>query len=157
MRTALLVGMLFALIGCGGSQAESTSAQSASARNVPAEGMGHGDAMACPMMLEGAEVSVEDTEQGAALTFTTDRAEDVDALRERVRAMAERHEQRAETRQGRGGRAMPPSMATISDVPNGARIELWTDNPADVDAIRQHAFRRAERMQSCPLRGERPA
>lgn len=112
--------------------------------------------MACPMMMEGADVEVMDTEEGVAVTYTTPRPQEVEELRERVRAMAEQHEQRAESRPGRGRRALPPATVSVTDVPEGARLELAAVDPGDVEALREHVAMRAERMGAggCPMMGD---
>lgn len=150
MRIALFVGALALLVGCGG---QDTRAQSQPPTVEDGRAMRGGP---CPMMGEGAQVSVEDTPDGAALIFTTDRPEQVDELRNRVRKMAERHEQRAELRRERGA-PVPDASVSVVDLPEGARLELSAQDPADVEALRAHASRRAERMQSCPMRAEEPA
>lgn len=113
----------------------------------------------CPMMLEGTEVQIHDIEEGVAVTYTTARSEDVQALRERVRAMAERREQRAASRRGHGARALPPATFSVTDVPDGAQLELRAVDPADVEALRERVAMRAARMGSggCPMMEEAPA
>jgi hypothetical protein len=108
------------------------------------------------------EVSVENTDQGVAVTFTNDRSQDVVELRERVRGMAAMHEHHAGMKSdgmmgGQGGMsAMPPSTVSVVDVPQGARLELVANEAADVDSLRQHASMHAEHMrgrQGCPMIG----
>lgn len=124
--------------------------------------MARGGARGCPMAVPGTDVTVENTERGATLTFTTDRPEDVEALRARVHGMAARHERRMrEGGEGRGGEGrgpgpMPPATASVTDVPNGARLELTARHPEDVAAVQQHAAMRAEHLATCPMRGQRP-
>lgn len=176
MKTTIGVLTVLALIGCGGSAgagAEPEQPRATAGAEHGQEMHDHGggmhgqmmqgsDEMACPMMLEGAEVSVENIDQGVAMTFTTDRSEDVPELRERVRGMATMHEQHAGMMEGgmmggQGGMsAMPPSTVSVVDVPQGARLELVASEAADVDSLRQHASMHAEHMrgrQGCPMMG----
>ena len=111
----------------------------------------------CPMALEGADVEIGDIEDGVAVTYTTPRAQDVEELRERVRAMAALHEQRAATRPGRGRHALPPAAASVVDVPEGARLELTAVDPGDVEALRARMAMRAERTAGrCPMMESQP-
>lgn len=161
MKTTIGLVMVIAFSGCGGTAEAGGLPDRAEATAGAEHGGGmHGqmmqdrDAMACPMMLEGAQVSVVDIDRGVAMTFTTDREEDVDALRQRVRAMASMHERHAGMMGGE--MAMPPSTASVVDVPDGARLELVATDEADVGSLRQHASAHAEHMrgrQGCPMMG----
>lgn len=159
MRKTILTMAVLASFACGGGASElraqeapGTDAQRGdprTGRRGPPDGR-----MACPMMLPGAEVEVEDTEDGVAMTFTTERTSEVEALRSHVREMAALREQHAATRPGRGRRALPPSTSRVVDVPNGARLELAARDADDVDALRQRASMHAERMRDrrgCPM------
>jgi hypothetical protein len=75
---------LLALAGCAGSQASSRADDTSST----AQGM-QGMAALCPMQVKDTKVEASDTDQGAALTFTT--KGDVAELRRRVTAMADMH------------------------------------------------------------------
>lgn len=124
----------------------------------------------CPLMPAGTDVTVEQTRRGVALVFTTPLAYEVEEVRARVQSMAFMHEQQVghdherEALLRRGAHderdmgdplgAMPPSVASVVQVPNGARLELRADDPADVEALRVHATLRAEQMRigrSCPV------
>lgn len=83
---ALPATALLALAGCAGSQA--SSREDAAASSTTAQGM-QGMAAMCPMQVKDTKVEASDTDQGAALTFTT--KGDVAELRRRVTAMAEMH------------------------------------------------------------------
>lgn len=155
------IGLLAVSIsaGCGGTA--DVEGRPAGAATAGAEqGMrGHGGmrgAMACPMMLPDAQVAVESTERGVAMTFTTERADQVEELRTRVRAMGAMHEQRGTMRGGRM-MMMPPATTSVVEVPGGARLELAAADAADVDALRRHASMQAEHMRDgrgCPMMGE---
>lgn len=175
MKTTIGVLTVLALVGCGGGAgagaepeqgratagAEHTHDMHDHGGDMHGQMMQGSGEMACPMMLEGAEVSVEDIDQGVAMTFTTDRSRDVAELRERVRGMAAMHEHHAGMSDGMMGRqdgmgSMPPSTATVVDVPEGARLELVASDAADVDPLRQYASMHAEHMrgrQGCPMMG----
>lgn len=121
---------------------------SSQARGGPAE---------CPMALEGADVAIEEIDGGVAVTYTTARPEEVQELRARVRSMASLHEQRAASRPGRGRHALPPAVASVADVPEGARLELAAVDPGDVEALRERVAMRAERMAGgCPMMEPQP-
>ncbi len=127
-------------------------AQGGATHHRPMAGRGP---MACPMMLPGAQVAVDNTERGVAMTFTTERADQVEELRTRVRAMAAMHEQHGAMRGGR--MMMPPATTSVVEVPGGARLELAAASAADVDALRRHASMQAEHMRGgrgCPMLGE---
>lgn len=166
MKNAILSAALLALIGCGGSEAEEIPPASATAGAEHTSPMqphamhGHGQhgqggavATACPMMLSGAEMTVEEIEGGSAMTFTTASAGDVEDLRARVRGMAAMHEQHAGM--GHGMMAgMPRAEVSVVELPNGARLELRATDPADVEQLRRHAAVHADHMRTrrtCPM------
>jgi hypothetical protein len=117
----------------------------------------------CPMAVPGTQVSVADTPDGEAITFTTspDHASD---LRDRVHAMADMHNRH---HQGDGMEGMhgvmqhghmmgggehmtmmpPPSRAAVEDVDGGARIVVSPTDPADVDRLRSAVRAHAEHMR----------
>lgn len=120
--------------------------------------------MPCPIcapLPAGASVRSEPIEGGVALTFTTSNERDVEALRARVRAMAEAHQQHhgagTHAGGGMGGMGMmrmPPSTARAIDVERGARLELRAVDEEDVEALRAHV----EQMRACPMMaGQMPA
>lgn len=128
----------------------------------------------CPMVVQGAEVAVTDTEGGIALTFTTDGA-DVAELRARVQRMARRYDSHhgqagmmwhhmgdngmSRVGRGRGGERMgmrhmagrgpmPEASTTMTDTDLGARLELRPTDPSQLDALREHVRWHQERMHS---------
>lgn len=123
----------------------------------------------CPMVVEGADVAVADTEEGVALTFTTE-AGDVGDLRARVQHMAQMYGMHAGQRgmmwhhmggqgQGRGdpgmdmghmaGRGpMPAATATVTEVDKGARLELRPTDAPQLEHLREHARWHQQRMKT---------
>ncbi|BDG05185.1 hypothetical protein AMOR_41810 [Anaeromyxobacter oryzae] len=109
------------------------------------------------MDVPGTKVSAADTASGEALTFTTT-TDQAAALRARVHAMADMHNLHHASGEaghapmaggGRPGMTMPPpSRAAVEDLPDGARIEVTPNDPADVQrlqaAVREHAAQMQE-------------
>lgn len=132
----------------------------------------------CPMVVQGADVAVSDTEGGVALTFTTD-APDVSDLRTRVRSMAQMyemhrghgammwHQMRGEgighgsgmgMEHMAGSGPMPAASSTVTDTDKGARIELRPTDASQLDTLRQHVRLHQQRMHSgeCWMLQEQP-
>lgn len=129
---------------------------------------------ACPMMVEGVSIDVEDTADGVALRFTSATETDVEDLRNRVQHMARMYEmhtgEQAEggsmmwhrmghTRadQDQGGAAgqakgptgvMPAATATVEEVDNGVRMVLKPKDKAQLATLREHARDHERRMES---------
>lgn len=112
------------------------------------------------MMVDPAttHVATSETADGVAIAFTT--TDDVNALRDRVRAMAERHN-RMQTMHSTGGMhggppetrmRMVPSRATVDDIPGGARLVLVPIDPSQLATLRHQAEMHAGMMQrgQCP-------
>jgi hypothetical protein len=156
--------------------AEMRSAQEQqSPQNMPSAGGEMMDQLSagCPMVIQGADVSVTDTEGGVALAFTTGTG-DVADLRTRVQHMAqmyERHHGQAgmmwhrmggEGMGHRGGPGMggegmdhmagrgpmPAASTTLADTDLGARLELRPSDASQLGALREHVRRHQQRMQS---------
>ncbi|HWU90809.1 MAG TPA: hypothetical protein VN253_26265 [Kofleriaceae bacterium] len=107
------------------------------------------------MAVSGTNVSVQETADGIALSFTT--TGDVAELRQRVRAMAEKHEQGMSGEMGSGGGGMMvPSTARVEDVDGGARISFTPNDPAQLAELRDHVREHAAHMASghCPMMGD---
>ena len=112
----------------------------------------------CPLGVEGARVTVEDTTDGVALTFTT--VTRVDELRTRARTASLMHgagkQQGAghDGVHGQGGHHglhamhLPPATGTVDDVADGARIRLVPFDAADLSRLREHAREGAARVQT---------
>lgn len=128
----------------------------------------------CPMTIDNAKVEVTDTEDGVALSFTTN-AENVGELRERAQHMAsmyEMHRGRGAMRwhhmrgatagppmgrghmgmgrghMGRGAGPMPAANASLENIDNGAKIVLTPTNADQLEQLREHVRLHQERMQS---------
>jgi len=167
MKTQTLIGMAAAafLAGCastGGTGNESKT--SAAPPTAHEHGMGMMGDM-CPMKVAGTAVTPADVEGGVALAFTT-KSGDVTELRQRVRRMAEMHNNHHATggmmggmhdggsgMMKDGGMMMPAATAAVEDVEGGARLVLRPTDPAQLEALREHARTRAGRMASgeCPM------
>lgn len=125
----------------------------------------------CPNAVQGAEIVVSDTEGGVALTCTTGAA-NLSEVRTRVRNLARMYDMHRGNRsmmwhrmggegmaQGEGmahgsGTAMedsglmPAASSTVTNTDDGARIELRPNDPAQLEALRQHIRSHQQRMQS---------
>lgn len=120
----------------------------------------------CPVALEDVDVAVEDTTGGVALIFTTDTG-DLVALRQRAENLAQmytmhrgrgymswHHMNGDPNRKPRGwshmaGRGPMPAASTIlTEIENGARLELTPTDPSQLDALREYVRWHQQRMQS---------
>jgi hypothetical protein len=175
---AALTSVLFAsaLWSCNKDKAPSESATAHSAQEqqapptmpsgMPGNAGGMMDQLraGCPMVVQGADVTVTDTEGGVALTFTTD-AGDVADLRTRVQHMAQMYEMHhgqagmmwhhmggagmahggpAMGGEGMGHMAgrgpMPAASTTMTDTDLGARLELRPSDASQLGALRERAL-----------------
>lgn len=179
----LSCSMLLSCDNTNGQPATSTSPQLqdqplSQPMSAQGAGMMQPSNMGCPMTAQGADVTVEDTDGGVTLTFTTDDT-DVADLRARVQGMSQlyaMHQGRAGMmwhnagRKGMGhgagmgmGRGMgagagmknmmgsgpmPATSATVTDTDKGASIELRPTDAAQLDALRQHVLSHQQRMHS---------
>ena len=117
----------------------------------------------CPMLIKDTTVTVVDVDGGARLEFVT--TGDVAGLRDRVTAMAARHDSHGGmgAMGGHGmGRGMGPGMkmgaeamgpmpastAVAADSDGGATLTLTATDAATVEALRHHVHARAVHMQS---------
>lgn len=148
---------VFVLSSCGGPAGYPPAEQTPS--SVPPPGppgardrsMMGDHATHCPMEVPGATVTVDETEAGAALTFTT--TGDIDELRRRARGMAEMHGRMGEMH---GGMMSGMGSATVSveDIDGGARLEFATSDPGQRAAMREHLRQMAQSMGAsgtCPM------
>ena len=182
MRNLVFIGFAVGtvLAGCAStSGARSEPATSAAA--APAHQHAHGDgdqagmmAGMCPMQVPGTTVAATEVEGGIGLSFTTATG-DVAELRQRVRRMAEMHNQPgghrmmgshgtaapgagAEHQHGTqagaghggmmmgGGMMMPAATASVEDIEGGARLILQPKDPAQLGALREHVRMKAQRV-----------
>jgi len=172
-----------ALWSCNRNDAPEPEQTGSQAQERPAAG---GDMMqqlraGCPMVVEGADVLVADTEEGVVLTFTT-QENDAGDLRARVQRMAEMYEMHRGQRgmmwhhvrgrgQDRGGPGMgmghmagrgpmPAATASVTQVDRGARLELRPTDASQLEQLREHARWHQQRMESGEcwmLQGQAPA
>lgn len=178
MKTQVLVGTAVAALLAG--YPSTSSAQSAPPTGTTASpalelGMGMLDGT-CPMQVAGTTVTSKDIEGGVAIVFTTSAGNTV-ALRERVQRMAERHNHKyagggmmmADHAPGNamkmghrglgsgmmkgGGMRMPAATAAVEDIDGGARLVLRPKAPTQLEALREHARMRADRLArgDCPM------
>lgn len=139
MKTLLVIAALLA--GCSTSMPPKDTTTTTAARP-------------CPLGVEGATMTVEDTTEGVALTFT---AANVEEMRERARNASALHgPQRLGAghggRHGQGGQhglqplQLPPSYAGMDEIEGGARIRLIPVDPADRELLRARVRARAFAM-----------
>lgn len=168
MRILRLIGM--AILGATALLAGCAS--TSSARSEPTTGTAtapaHEGGMSmmggmCPMRVAGTTVTSAEIEGGVALAFTT--TGDVAELRQRVRRMAEMHNQHHAAppdreagghdgmAMGGGGMMMPAATASVEDLEGGSQVILRPNDPAQLEALRDHARMRADRMArgECPM------
>jgi hypothetical protein len=110
------------------------------------------------MAVEGTTVRAESTRTGVALVFTT--TGDVDELRRRVHAHAERRAQHARHRvehrdEQRRGHSSPRASATVETIRGGARLVLTPSDPANLEALRTRTRQKVERMTARRAAGNR--
>ncbi len=153
---AAVVGVAAATIGCGSASGGKAAPTTTVSRAPPPR---HGEmAMArdmCPMEVAGATVTPDDVEGGVALAFTTSGG-DVAELRQRVWRMGAMHNQDhapgGMMMEG-GGMTMPAATATVAHIEGGARVVLRPNDPAQLDALRDHVRTHADQMArgECPM------
>ena len=157
MKTLTMIGMTTmaaaTLLGaCGansGAQSEPMTASTAPAA-APTEEPGEEiTSHECPMQVPGTTVTSSNVEGGVALAFTT-HGGDVAELRERVQRMTETHHQHHSG--GVMGMA-PPSTASSEDIEGGVLLVFKPQDPAQLEALREHARTHAARMAEgdCPM------
>jgi hypothetical protein len=182
MKSLAIIGFAIGtvLAGCASSsgvQSEPTTG----AATAPAHQHNHGGgdqasmmAGKCPMQVPGTTVAATEVDGGMGLAFTTTTG-DVAELRQRVRHMAEMHNQPgghkmmgsqgtaapgagAKHQHGSqagaghggmmmgGGRMMPAATASAEDIESGARLSLQPKDPAQLGALSEHVRMKAQRM-----------
>jgi len=141
---------LLAGCGCAQSNGPTDLAPGASAR-----------AVACPLGIEGARVTVADSADGVELTITADpvhaaevrsRARDAAALRGIGAHKGQGHDGKhlGAHRHGLRLTALPPVNASVEDVDGGARIRLAAVVPEQVEALRERARENVEAASKPP-------
>jgi hypothetical protein len=167
MSRALLIPLALAFAGTGcmhGGHGASSAAPAASPSATSPAPTGGGMSGMCPMSVPGTQLGAEDTTTGEALTFTTT-PDQASALREKVHAMADmhnRHHASGEGQSGTGGmmpggamggggmpmmQMPPPSHATVEDLPDGARLLVTPNDPADLQRLQSTVRSHAEQMR----------
>lgn len=170
MTRALLVSAVLAFTGTAcmhAGHATPAAAGQPAVATGPTSGapMGGGMAGMCPMSVPGTRVLATETASGEALTFTTS-PDQAAALREKVHAMADMHNRHhASGDAGHGGmggmmghggmgaggmegmQMPPPSRAAVEDLPDGARILVTPNDPADLQLLQATVRQHAEHMQ----------
>jgi hypothetical protein len=157
MKTQRTIGMAAVVVVAGllgactknGAQTPPPTASTAPAAAPTAEPGDNVASHECPMQIPGTTVTSSNVEGGVALAFTTNGG-DVAELRERVQRMTETHHQHHTG--GVMGMA-PPSTASSEDIEGGARLVLKPQDPAQLEALREHARTHAARMAEgdCPM------
>lgn len=152
MKTQAMIGTatvtVAALLGaCGAKSSAQSEPVTASTAPAAAPTEEPGEEVAsheCPMQVPGTTVTSSNVEGGVALAFTT-QGGDVAELRERVQRMTETHPEH------HSGTVM--STASSEEIESGARLVLKPQDPAQLEALREHARTHAARMAEgdCPM------
>ena len=98
----------------------------------------------CPMMVQGATVSMRDAQGGVALVFTT-QSGDVEELRARVEKMGEVHH-------STNMMPMADAEVRVEDVVDGAQLVFIPADIEQVEMMRLHLQKAATELESgeCP-------
>ncbi len=149
MKICLAVHFAFVAMGCASAPPP--------ARPPPAPPP---ERAACPLGVDGARVTTEDTAAGIALVVTS--ADDVAEVRERAFHAAKLHGpfgrlgKGHEGRHGLGGShgllafALPPARAVAIEVEGGARIEITPLHTSDRSTLRTQVRERADKITRTP-------
>lgn len=174
-RSWWLGALLAIAAGCG-----STQSNPRTAAGGPPAPRGPAGGEMCPMMME-AQIVASDTNDGAAIAFTT--TGDVAGLRMRVRRMADMRNRMAggmmgtgegdgmrgggdagmrgggTQRGGMGMMQMVPARASVEEIPGGARLVLTPADPARLATLREQTRAQVAMMQrgECPMMQSPPA
>jgi len=118
----------------------------------------------CPMAVPGTMIVPKKVQGGAAIDFTTRDKAEVAELRQRVDETAARHNALQDLVPGHGlsGNASTPmngAVASVQDIPSGARVVLTPQDPSQRKALQQHVETRAGVMshERCAMIWEKPA
>lgn len=118
----------------------------------------------CPLLVPGTQVEVENTDSGVALSFTTQQADQVDALRTRVRSLADTYQQirgrdiiwrsipgakAAEGEKPREAKGQfPAATANAEEIENGLRLTFVPTQENQLNMLRQHVRAHRQHMQA---------
>lgn len=151
MKTIAALFVAFTALGCSSSRGVEARPATVTRADAP---------RACPLGVEGASVTVEETPNGVALVFASkeatadlrERARDAAAMRGPGRKEGKGHDGRHGTGGEHGLQIMgvPPANATVDDVPDGARIHFVPADAADLATLRTKIRDRAARMSTAP-------
>ncbi|MBS2019547.1 MAG: hypothetical protein JST00_42190 [Deltaproteobacteria bacterium] len=114
----------------------------------------------CPLGIQNAHVTFDETATGAALVFTTT-PENVDALRVRARDASAMHGNGQHVGEGHAGkhgvgggmhglqpRHLPKAHASAEDTADGARLVFTPDDPKDLDVLRSKLKNRITKLMA---------
>jgi hypothetical protein len=109
------------------------------------------DDPSCPLIVPGTSVSVEDTNDGAALVFVT--TGDPLAVRARAAALAQMHNQHDGPAKAMGMMFSQGSTATATEIEGGARVEFAAASPDQASAVQQELRMHASHLTggSCEM------
>jgi hypothetical protein len=137
MKRLVFAGMIMGLAGSLGLAQEPQA--------TPQRQMGMGMMQSCPMSVSGAEVAVENTNDGISVTITTTSG-DVAELRTRVESMAKMHT--AASNEAMMRERMIPFTVKVEEIEKGARLTLTPNDPARLEEFRTKVRQHAERMKT---------
>ena len=163
LRGSCLFGALTALALFGGCS-HGTAAREGEPGMTPSQAEAPSLAQACPMNVPGTQVAERDTDNGAALEFTTTSSDQLDTLRQRVQSLADMHNKMidqmqaqqqqgtAMTGQGGSGCLVAGVKADVEKTDNGARLVFQPSGQIQAQDLRQSVKSVASQMQSgsCP-------
>lgn len=126
------LSLVLAAAACGGKSSTTTT-------TTPAQRAAAADDPSCPLLVPGTTVSVEDTNNGAALVFVT--TGDPLGVRARAAKLAEMHGKKDGDPKLMGmmftlGKTAG-ATATATEVEGGARVEFAAAQPDDVAGIQK--------------------
>lgn len=147
--------------GCAGHKEETRPTQETEAGMEQSQQMPMRGQM-CPAEVPGTTVKAEDISNGEALVFTNDDPAQVKELQRRVEHIAVMHGHHATGMHGGVPAGCPAcgayagGQARAEKLPNGVRMLITTEDPAELDALRAKVREHAAQMQQgqCPWQQE---
>jgi hypothetical protein len=151
-RRVRLLALFVVAAGCSSSPRPESAARTAPAHDDPT----------CPVLVPGTSVTVEDTNDGAALVFVT--TGDAAAVRKRAAALAEMHTSHHAAMghdmhdmhggDAHGGGQMGQmgmmisthSNASVAEIPNGARVVFVAADAANVGGLQSELRMHAQHL-----------